>query len=191
MTMEDLIKKNRSRRRFFEDERISTEFLRGLIGLARLCASAGNFQPLRYVISNGPDKNRLIFPHLKWAGYLKEWPGPKEGERPSAYILVLGDLNVTKNFGCDHGIAAQSILLGAVEAGLGGCMLSAIDRMGLAKALNIPDEYEILLAIALGKPREAVKIEDMGPDGDVKYWRDERGVHHVPKRSLDDLILKI
>ncbi len=189
--MEELVKKNRSYRRFHEEEEVSHGLLKGLVELARLSASSANLQPLRYILSNDAEKNGLIFPHLRWAGYLKDWPGPSEGERPPAYIIVLGDLTVAKNFGCDHGIAAQSILLGAVEAGLGGCVISSIDRPGLAKALNIPQDYEILLAIALGRPKESVRLEEVGTDGDIKYWRSSDGVHHVPKRRLDDIILKI
>jgi nitroreductase len=131
----------------------------------------------------------LIFSYLAWAAYLKDWPGPSEGERPSAYMIILGDTRVCLSFGCDHGIAAQNILLGAVERGLGGCILGAIQRKDVRKALEIPDHYEILIAIALGKPKESVKIEQVASDGDIKYWRDEQGIHHVPKRSLNDIIV--
>ncbi|OPY10908.1 MAG: Nitroreductase family protein [Syntrophus sp. PtaB.Bin001] len=96
---------------------------------------------------------------------------------------------MTRTFGCDHGIAAQSILLGAVERGLGGCMIASIKRESLRKVLNIPEKYEILLVLALGKPGESVFLENLGPDGDIRYWRDEKGGHHVPKRPLADLIL--
>ena len=87
-----------------------------------------NAQPLKYIISNNPEKNQLIFPTLAWAGYLKDWPGPIEGERPSAYLIMLGDKSISENFFCDHGIAAQSILLGAVEKELGGCIIMSIQR---------------------------------------------------------------
>jgi len=103
--------------------------------------------------------------------------------------VVLGDTEITRSFGCDHGIAAQTILLGAVEKGLGGCMIASIDRDALRQALKIPERFEILLVLALGKPRENVVIETLKPDGDVKYWRDGDGVHHVPKRRLEDVIL--
>jgi hypothetical protein len=111
------------------------------------------------------------------------------GERPAAYIIILGDTNLKQSFGCDHGIAAQSILLGATEKGLGGCTLASIQRQALSLALTIPNHYEILLVIALGKPKETVVIEEVGPTGDIKYWRDTADIHHVPKRSLDDLIM--
>lgn len=187
----DLIVKNRSYRRFYEDEPVSLQTLKGFIDLARLCASSANLQPLRYIVSCDPERNALIFPHLRWAGYLKDWPGPTEGERPPAYIIVLGDLEVAKNFGCDHGIAAQSILLGAVENGLGGCIIASINRDGLRNALGIAPRYEILLAIAIGRPKETVKIEEVGAEGDIKYWRDSQQVHHVPKRRLEDIIIDI
>ena len=121
---------------------------------------------------------------------MKDWPGPREGERPSAYIIVLGDTGITGSFGCDHGIAAQSILLGAVERGLGGCVISSIDRDVVRGSIGIPERFDILLVIALGKPKETVKIETVGPDGDVRYWRDYDGTHHVPKRSLEEILLK-
>ncbi|MCK4418968.1 nitroreductase family protein, partial [Candidatus Aerophobetes bacterium] len=113
----DSIIKNRSYRRFYEEVSIKLETLRELVDLARLSSSAGNLQPLKYILSSDPQKNALIFPHLAWAGYLKDWSGPCEGERPSAYIIILGDKEITHSFGCDHGIAAQSILLGATEKG--------------------------------------------------------------------------
>ena len=127
---------------------------------------------------------------MAWAGYLRAWPGPAEGERPSAYIVILGDTEIRKTFGCDHGIAAQSIMLGATERGLGGCMIGSIKKNALRETLEIPERYEIQLVLALGKPAETVVLEDVGPDGDIKYYRDEADVHHVPKRSLDDLILR-
>jgi len=185
----DLILTNRSYRRFYEDVAIEEETLRELVDLARLSASGANRQPLKYILSADPQENALIFPHLGWAGYLKDWPGPSEGERPAAYIIVLGDTEIRKSFGCDHGIAAQSILLGAREKGLGGCIIASIQRNELRKALDIAPQYEILLVLALGKPKEKVVVETVGPDGDIKYWRDNEGVHHVPKRSLDEIII--
>jgi len=186
----DLILKNRSYRRFYQEVDIKLETLRELVELARLSASAGNMQPLKYILSCNPQKNSLIFPHLAWARYLKDWPGPCEGERPSAYIIILGDTEKSQSFGCDYGIAAQSILLGAAEKGLGGCMIGSIQKQGLREALEMPPRYEILLVLALGKPKEAVVIETVGTSGDIKYWRDSEGVHHVPKRPLTDLIIE-
>ncbi len=185
----DLILKNRSYRRFYQEVAVELGTLRELVDLARLSASAANMQPLRYILSCDPQKNALIFSHLAWAGYLEDWPGPCEGERPSAYIIVLEDTQLIHPMRCDHGIAAQSMLLGATEKGLGGCIVGAVEKQGLRKALEIPDRYEILLVLALGKPREMVVIETVNPAGDVRYWRDSEGIHHVPKRPLDDIIV--
>jgi nitroreductase len=185
----DLVLKNRSCRRFYQDHAVSIETLRELVDLARMSASGANLQPLKYILSCRPDLNAEIFECLGWAGYIKQWPGPVEGERPSAHIIILGDTGVCKNFGCDHGIAAQSILLGAREKELAGCMIGSIERKKLKSVLNIANQYEILLVIAMGKPREEVRIETMESDGDFKYWRDDKEVHHVPKRPMEDIII--
>ena len=187
--MRDLVLRNRSYRRFYQEVDINLDTLRELVELAQLSASAMNLQPLKYVLSCEPEKNSLIFAHLGWAGYLKDWPGPCEGERPSAYIIMLGDTEISRSFGCDHGIAAQSILLGTAEKSLGGCMIGNIRKEELRRALEIPPRYEILLVLALGRPKETVVIETVEPGGDIKYWRDSNGVHHVPKRPLADLII--
>jgi nitroreductase len=184
----DLILRNRSYRRFHEEVDIKLETLKELVDLARLSASAMNAQPLKFILSCESQRNALIFPHLAWAAFLKPWSGPAEGERPSAYIVILGNREISRFVDYDAGIAAQSILLGAIERGLGGCMIANIQREGLRKTLEIPPRYEILLVLALGKPKEKVVIETVGSDGDTKYWRDSKGVHHVPKRPLDDII---
>jgi nitroreductase len=185
----DMILKNRSYRRFAQSEGIDRETLRELVDLARMSPSGANAQPLKYMLSAEPERNALVFQHLAWAGYLKDWPGPEQGERPAAYIVILGDTRLKPEFGVDPGIAAQSMLLGAVERGLGGCILASIKRQELARDLGIPEHFQILLVIALGVPVEQVRLEVMGADGDIKYWRDDQGVHHVPKRSLEELIV--
>ena len=187
--LKDLVSKNRSYRRFHQEFSISMDVLKELVDLARLSATGGNKQPLKFFFSCDPEKNAQIFPLLIWAGALPEWPGPSEGERPSAYIIILGDTEISQSFGVDHGIAAQSILLGATEKGLGGCMMSSIKKEEARGILNIPLRYEILLTIALGKPKEKVVIDSIAPGEDTKYWRDGEVTHHVPKRRLEDIIL--
>ncbi len=188
--IKELVIKTRSIRRFIE-EPISEETLLYLIDIARLSASAANLQPLKYIISFKEKMNDIIFPNLMWAGYLKEWKGPLKGERPSAYIVVMGDRSISNSFGCDHGIATQNILLGAAEIGLGCCIIGAVDRKNIIEKLNIPEKYEILHIIAIGRVGEDVKLEEMENDGSVKYWRDGNGIHHVPKRSLDDILVHV
>lgn len=186
----DLIKENRSCRRFYQDHLLEPETLKGLVGLARLSASAANLQPLKYVLSCNDKINGQIFSCLKWAGYMKDWPGPQEGERPSGYIIILVDEKESNEWvAYDCGIAGQSILLGARAKGLAGCMIGAINRNKLLDLLQIPKQFKILLVIAIGKPKEKIIVEGVGPDNNIRYWRDQNGVHHVPKRKLDDIII--
>lgn len=189
MNFKELVYKTRSYRRFLEKFAIDRETLVELIDLARHSASGANKQPLKFFLSCDPDTNAKIFPHTRWAGYLEHWGGPIPGERPSAYIVILGDTKISDSFGVDHGIAAQSIMLGAAERDLGGCIIGSVQRARLQRELDIPEHYQILLVLALGKPNEQVVIEPLREEGDIKYWRDEESVHHVPKRSLDELIV--
>jgi len=190
MNFKDIVLKTRSYRRFNESHKIDYRTLEGLVDLARLSASGANRQPLKYLIYNSAEDCARVFPSVVWAAYLKEWNGPEPGERPSGYIVILGDKNIAEGFGVDHGIAAQSIMLGATEAGLGGCMIASIRRELLKSELKIPDHYEILLILALGQPVENVIIDEI-VNGDVKYWRDDLKNHHVPKRTLKEIILKL
>ena len=188
--IKELVYKNRSYRRFHQNEKISMDTLEDLVDLARHSACGGNLQSLKYILSCDPQTNELIFKRLGWAAYLKDWKGPAEGERPAAYVVLMGDTGIHKNFFCDHGIACQSMLLGAVEKGLGGCILASVNRDGLRRDLSINDSLEILLVLALGEPIEEVKLEYIEPGESIKYWRDEKGVHHVPKRPLAEIILR-
>ncbi len=189
--IDDLIKNTRSFRRFDESVIIERKTLEDLIDLARHSASARNIQPLKYILSCDPETNGKIFSTLKFAAALKDWDGPTEGERPAAYIIVLGDTAISTNFWCDHGIAAQNIMLGARDRDLGGCMIASINQPKLRELLSIPDRYEILLVLAIGKPAETVVIEPMPSDGSANYWRDEQSIHHVPKRPLNEVILNL
>jgi nitroreductase len=188
----ELVHRNRSYRRFYENERIERADLESLIDLARKSASARNLQPLKYIVACESEVNDRVFPHLAWAGYLKDWKGPEKGERPAAYIIALHDTSIETNellLWCDLGLACQNILMGAVEKGYGGCLIGAFIKEKLAESLDIPGRYIPLLVIALGKPKETVVLEEVGDDGDIRYYRDEEGVHHVPKRRVKDIIL--
>ncbi len=188
MNFKKLVAKNRSYRRFYNDHKISKNTLLELIDLARLTPSAKNLQPLKYFISCEKELNEKIFETLAWAGYLKAGGIEIEPtERPSAYIVILGDKRITDNFMVDAGIAAQTILLGAVSMGLGGCIVATIKRDKLKELIPENENYDILLVIALGKPKEKVVIESI-KDNDVKYWR-EGFTHYVPKRSLKEIVL--
>lgn len=185
--LQDLLKQNRSYRRFDEKVRISRNELEELVGLTRWCASGRNAQPLKYRIVCDATLCEQVFPYLAWAGYLTDWDGPVAGERPAAYLVQLLDTRIVENCLCDDGIQAQTILLGAVERGWGGCLIKAFQAQPLAALLKLPEYMKIRYVLALGKPVEHVVIEEM-QGNDYKYWRDAQGTHHVPKRPLSELI---
>ncbi len=187
--IKELVTRSRSYRRFDQSARIAPETLRELCDLMRLSPSGRNAQPLKYMTVTSEEVCSRIFPTLAWAGYLKDWDGPEEGERPAAYVVILGDTKIANNYGIDAGLSIQSLLLGAVEQGLGGCIIQSIRREDLAQVLDVPEGFEILYVIALGKPVEKVVIEPLPASGDIKYWHDAENVHHVPKRALEDLII--
>ena len=189
MKLKELVRQTRSYRRFDESKAIELSTLRELVELTRFAATGSNQQPLKYKLSADPETNAKVFASLAWAGYLTDWSGPGPGERPTGYIVMLLDPRIRKEPGADHGIAAQTIMLGAVEQGLGGCMFGSVRKKELKSALAIPDELEILLVLALGVPVENVVLEDVGPDGSVKYYRDQDKTHHVPKRTLGEIIV--
>lgn len=192
--MQQIIAKTRTFRRFTQKEAISTSTLHELIDLARLGGSARNCQPWQYMIVNTPELCELIFPYLRWAGYLTDWKGPVEGERPSAYVLCLLNTNRLKGpeseAQFDLGVATQNLLLGAMEKRIGGCRIGAFDPK-LAALFKMPEYLKLSLVVALGKPRETVIVEETKDEDDIRYWRDEHGMHHVPKRPLKSCLVTL
>ena len=186
--LKDLVAVNRSYRRFYQEVTVASNTLLELIELARLTATGSNKQSLLFKINNNNAENEKVFSCLSWAGYITDWNGPIEGEKPSAYIIILNDTTIKQNPQYDVGLACQSILLGEVEKGFGGCIFGSVNRKKLRELFSIPKQYNITLVIALGKPKEEVVIDEV-VDGNIKYWRDEKQVHHVPKRKLEDILL--
>lgn len=188
--LKDLLIKNRSYRKFDENTGISKDELIELIDLTRYTASTVNLQALKFKPICGKSENGLMFESLRFAGLLKGKGTPPEGKRPTGYIIILCDSGIAKDLRYDAGIAAQTILLGAVEKGLGGCMLGSIDRDKVYKDFGIDKErFSIELVIALGKPDENIVLTEIGEDGSTAYYRDENGNHFVPKRKIEDIII--
>lgn len=184
-----LVEEARSCRRFIESEPLSVADLEWLVNCARLVPSARNAQVLRYILVNSGSVLEKLFPLTRWAGALKNWGGPYPGERPTAFIATLmpekgGDLICI-----DVGIACQTIQLAATSRNWGACMIYSFQRDEAATLLNVPSDMKIALLIGLGAARETRKIADIPADGSTAYWRDEQGVHYVPKRKLEDIIL--
>ena len=187
--LKQLVQSSRSYRKFDHSATISMRTLEELVELARLCPSAANKQPLQFILSTSPADNDAIFACLKWAAYLTSWKGPAPSEQPAAYIIMVNTAKDWDFAKFDLGIMAQTMLLGAVEKGLGGCMIGALDREKLRSHFSLQPEMDVSLVLALGKPQEDVRIVDLPADGSIRYYRDEAGVHYVPKRSLSDLIM--
>ncbi len=190
MIIKDLLLKNRSYRRFKQSPVLNNDDMLDLIDSVRLSPSSRNGQALKFILLHSIKSCNTIFPFTAWAGYLKDWSGPDEGERPTSYIIILNDTNISKKSDVDVGIAAQSILLTAAEKGFGGCMLGSIKREKIRELFSINEKYEIPLVIALGKPAEKIVINDID-SGDTHYYRDTDETHHVPKRKIEELIIDI
>lgn len=188
MTVRELVEKNRSIRIFKQTPAPDRAQLETWVDNARLASSGGNLQPLAYYLSSDTATNDKIFATLRWAGYLTDWAGPAEGERPTSYIVLLRDNDVTNNFIVDHGIASEILRLSAFEQGFGSCLIGSIDRAKLREALGIASRYEILVVLALGAPAERVVLETV-TGGNIRYWRDGHGALHVPKRALRDVLV--
>ena len=184
------VRTTRTYRRFDEGDPIPADLLEGLVDLARLTVSGANRQPLRYRVIVDAATRAQVFDTLKWAGALPDWDGPERGERPTGYIVIC-DAGGGATLRVDEGIAAQTIMLAARQAGFGGCFLHAFDAVRLTDALAL-DEAGVrpLMVVALGRPVEDVRIEplDAAPAG-TDYWRDAEGAHHVPKRSLEEVLV--
>lgn len=187
--LKDLLVKNRSYRIYDDSSKMSHEELLELIELVKFCPATRNAQSLKYLIVNSAEECEKVFPALKWAGFLKDWNGAKEGERPTSYIIQLLDTNILKDCGCDDGIHAHTILLGATEKGYGGCIIKSFSHPVIRTLFDIPEDMQLRLIIAIGKPNETIILEDI-KDGDYKYWRDDEDKHHVPKRGMDELVYR-
>ena len=187
--MPALLRANRSYRRF-GGEYLSEAQLRELIACCTLTPSGGNLQRLRFRAVSGKEACDAVYPTLGWAGYLSDWDGPCEAERPRGYIVMLCRPSEDNAFlAIDTGICAQSMLLAAVEQGLGGCMLKNVKADALLPTLGLSaDEWKIALVIALGETVETVEIVPVGEDGSIRYYRDAAGVHYVPKRTVEEIL---
>lgn len=188
--LKDIVQSSRSYRRFDHNVPVSMHTLEELVELARQCPSAANKQPLRFILSTAPADNEAIFSCLKWAAYLTDWAGPVPSERPSGYIIMVNTAKDWEFAKFDLGIMAQTMLLGAVEKGFGGCMIGAFDREKLRTHFSLQPGMDVSLVLALGKPVEDVRIVNVKEDGSIKYYRDDAGVHYVPKREMAELILE-
>jgi nitroreductase len=184
MIYEKIVTRRTIRR--YTKSRVPKDVLTRCVDAARLSPSGMNRQPLKYIIVDNEKLLAEVFSTTSWAGYLPDYK-PTEEEMPQAYIIVLLDKEIRENCGHDAGIAAMAIAMVACEEGLGSCILGAIDRRKLRTLLSIPESLDIVLAVALGYPAEKPTADKI-KNGDIKYWLDKKGVLHVPKRELKDIV---
>lgn len=184
----DLVREARSCRRFVESEPVGPEILREIVDCVRVTTSARNRQPLRYITVDDEATRLALFTHTNWASALG-WGGPPQGERPTGFIVMLSVAPPSMPVYYDTGIAAQTMQLHAASMGIGCCILNNFPRGPVREILQIPEDLEIMLLLAFGVPREERRLAEAGEDGGLQYWRDENGVHHVPKLSLETVLL--
>jgi len=189
MDIEEVIFKRRTIRRF-KSKPIPLDILKKLVDFGRVAPMGNNIQSIEFIIVKNQEMKEKLFPCLKWAGSLpEEMRVPEEGRRPSAYFIVLGNTIIKEEAVSDEGAAVQNILLGAVKFGIGTCWMGAIDRDRIREIFNIPEQYKVMHVISLGYPDENSVIEPY--ENSFKYWKDDQGVMHIPKRSLEDILYKI
>lgn len=189
MNIYEFIKSRRTIRKFRQDE-LSVEQLNKYIDAARVAPSAANIQPLKYVVVKSREMSEKMFPLVKWAGYLAPDYNPKEGERPTAYIVVCADTTIRKaGYDMDIGAAVENMMLCALADNVGACWMLSIDRDEIRKLLSIDEHLEISCVVAMGYLAETPK-EASVENGDIKYYLDKTNTLCVPKRGMDDVIIK-
>ena len=189
--LKDLLEKNRSYRGYDETRKVTEEELRELVACTRLCPATANVQPLKYFLAWEPEVVKKIQPLTKWAGALPQLHLPAEGKCPSGFIVICQDTRISENLTAyllDVGITAQTMLLAAVEKGLGGCMIGSFHAQNIREILNLDKSYVPMLVVAIGEPQEKIVLEDVEPEESTNYYRDEQDVHYVPKRKLKDIV---
>ncbi len=191
--IKDFVKRNRSYRGYDESRRVTEEELREMVDCARLSASSVNMQPLKYYLAWEKEEVDRIQALTAWARGLPEMTLPHEGMHPTAFIVICQDKSIQESlarFQKDVGIAAQTILLAAVEMGLGGCMIGNFGADSVQQELGLSENLAPLLIVAIGKPAEKIVLTEVGEGESVAYYRDENDVHYVPKRRLEDIIIR-
>lgn len=186
-TFFDLVKEARSCRRYDEAAGLAEGTMEWLVDCARLIPCARNQQALRYVAVTSPKARNAMITSLSWAAALKDWKGPKEGERPGGFLVICTPPSITPHMRMDLGIAGQTIQLAATYAGLASCMFVSFDPAKVKPIIDVEEPWETALVLAIGKPAETRCVAPVPPSGELTYWRDEKSVHHVPKYDLDQV----
>ncbi len=176
--------------RKFKQNPIPKKNLLTIIDYARLAAYPGNNQTLRFAVIDDKPLVDAVFENTRWAGYLADGT-PRIGERPTAFIAILGDKSVKSTFEVEAGAAVTSMMLGAFDMNIGSCWIGSLNRTEIMKTLNLSeDDYSLVYVLALGYPAQKSRACEM-KDGDIKYFLDDENILNVPIRSLDEIIIDI
>lgn len=193
MILKDLLKQDRSYRGYDESRKITREELEDFVDCARYAPSSVNMQPFKYLLVYETEEVDRLQALTSWARGLPELNLPREGHRPTAFIVICQDTSLFESiprFQKDVGIVAHTLLLAATEKGLGGCMIGNYDAGKVKKEMNLPEQFMPVLVVAFGKPDETIVLKDLEPGAPTAYYRDENDVHYVPKRTLEEVIIK-
>lgn len=184
--LEKLLRKNRSYRGYDPSFEVREDQLRRIVAVNTLIPSARNSQALRFRLVTRNEAHKVL-PHIRLGGALPHLHLPYPGTQPEAFIVVMSAIEPDHYIYIDLGISAQSMLLQAAEIGLNGIMIGACDKERLQEELQLP--YRPLLVIAIGRGNEQIRLVEIGAEESHSYYRDEAGVHYVPKVRLEDLII--
>lgn len=188
----DLAVKSRSYRGYDESRRVSREELLELVDCARFAPSSVNRQPFQYLLVWKKEDVDRLQPLTGWARALPDLKLPHSGHCPAAFIVICQNTEWDpdlKRYLRDVGAVAQTMLLAATEAGLGGIMIGNFSPDRVARAMELPQTVVPMLIVAIGKPDEKIVITEIENGQSTKYYRDEQDTHYVPKRKLEDIVL--
>ncbi len=185
-TVDELLTKNRSTRGYKKAYVVSRAELERIAGVCTRIPSARNQQVLRMKLVTHDSGADMVLPLIKMGAALPELHLPFPGTEPEAFIVVCSTVSENPMVDIDLGIAAQSMLLKAVEMGLNGLIIAAFNRAKLQEALSLT--YQPLLVLAIGKSNEHIELTPINEDESHAYYRRD-GVHYVPKVRLEDLLV--
>ena len=186
-TVDELLLRNRSYRGYNKSFVVSEDMLRRIVAVCSRIPSARNQQALRFRLVTKGDESDIVLKNLKMGASLPQLHLPLPGTEPEAFIVVCSTKEEDSMVDIDLGIALQSMLLKAVEMGLGGLIIGAFNRVAIQEGLQMP--YRPLMLLAIGKPSEKIELVSIHNGESQTYYRDERGVHYVPKIKSDELII--
>lgn len=189
MDMMEFLRSRRTYRRFAQ-RAVAPEILTEAVDAAHIASCGANRQTVRYCIVESPAAVAAVQPLVHWAAYLPREQGtPQPDEQPTAFIAILQDDRLPGANDVDIGLALGSLTAAAWAHGVGSCIMGAIDRPELTKLLGLPEGLRLCYMVALGYPTHESHLVEI-QDGSVKYYLDENRNYCVPKRGMEEILIK-